>query len=509
MSLAAGGNRDDALGGATTGGVINPRRLFVSSCFALVATAFSFAVVGDIMNPLKERFILTNQQVGHIGGAPIWGFTLSIFVFGPLCDALGMRLLLRLAFLGHLIAVPCMALASGFWVLFFSALAIGIANGLVEAAGNPLVATVYSDRKTEKMNQFHVWFPGGIVIGGLASYAMDQLEWGSWQPHVWQLKLSLILVPTLIYGALFLGQKFPATERVQSGISFAGMFKATFLRPLFLLLLVCMTMTASLELGPNRWMPAVLSAAGFSGILILVWITGLMAVMRQFAGQFIHRLSPTGMLLIAVIVSGIGLGWLSCAETTAIVFISSTVFALGVSVIWPTMLGFTAEQVPKGGALALALMAGTGALAAGLLTSPQMGRIGDRIGHQRLDREKTTLVLQKVIDTFPTLARESKGETGKDIDTAVAAARAVLDEARAANGTLPPVKTANALRSALQVGGRSAVKPEIEALLGPADNFGGRMSFRYVTVLSVVLTVVFGILHLWHRSVRRRERTIA
>ena len=467
---------------------IHPQRLFVASCFALVSTSVSFAVVGDIMGALKEQFVLTNQQVGYIAGAQLWGFTLSIFILGPLCDFLGMRALLRLAFLGHFAAVLVMAFANGFWMLFGGALACGMANGCVEAAGNPLVATLFPDRKTEKMNQFHVWFPGGITIGCLVAYAIGRAGFDDWR-----LKLIMILIPTVVYGILFLGQKFPTTERVQSGVSTGEMFKATFMRPLLLLLLVCMMMTASVELGPNRWMPAV------SGILVLSWITALMGISRYFAGPVIRRLSPTGILLASAIMSGLGLWWLSDAETRITTYIAATVFALGVSYVWPTMLGVVSERVPRGGALALAVMAGTGALTAGLITTPAMGWIGDKTGHEKLEPAGTTAVLQQVVDTFPAMAREAEGNLGKDIESAAESARTILAEVEN-GGSLPAVETANALRKVIRVGGASPLAESAEGLLEPADNYGGRVSFRAVACLSIVLTVIFGILYFRDRA---------
>ena len=280
---------------------IHPKRLFGASCVSLIATSVTFAIVGAIMGPLKEAFVLTNEQIGWIGGAGLWGFTLTIFIFGPLCDVLGMKLLLRLAFLGHAAGVMIMIFATGYEMLFIGSLTLAMANGIVEAVCNPLVATIYPDKKTEMLNKFHVWFPGGIVIGGLVAYALDKIAASTEITAIgsWQLKLVAILIPTVIYGGMILGQKFPATERVQSGISFGQMFKGTMFRPLFLLLLLCMIMTASLELGPNRWVPAVLQAAGIPGILVLVWINLLMAILRYYAGSVVHRISPTTILLFS------------------------------------------------------------------------------------------------------------------------------------------------------------------------------------------------------------------
>ncbi|MYJ18964.1 MAG: MFS transporter, partial [Gemmatimonadetes bacterium] len=250
---------------------LNPDRLFLGSCVALIATSVAFATVSAIMFSLKGEFVLTNADVGWIAGAAIWGFAVSQVVFAPLCDNLGMRWLLRMAFAGHLAGTILMIFAGGFVTLFLGALVIAMANGLVEAACNPLVAALYPDNKTVKLNRFHVWFPGGIVLGGLAAFGLDGVGLTSWQ-----LKLALILIPTLAYGWLLLGQRFPQTEGRRSGVSMGEMFRATLGTPLMLLLLVCMAMTASLELGPNRWVPAVLEAGGLAGILVLVYINGIM-----------------------------------------------------------------------------------------------------------------------------------------------------------------------------------------------------------------------------------------
>ena len=186
----------------------NAGRLFLGSCLALIATSVAFAVIGDIMGTLKNEFVLTNAQVGMIGGAALWGFTVSMIALEPLCDALGMKRLLWFALICHLAGPLIMIFANGFGMLFTGALVLALGNGTVEAACNPLVATLYPDNKTVKLNQFHVWFPGGIVIGGLLCFALAQMG-----NHSWQLRLCLVMIPAVIYGILFIGQKFPAIKR--------------------------------------------------------------------------------------------------------------------------------------------------------------------------------------------------------------------------------------------------------------------------------------------------------
>ena len=342
---------------------------------ALTATAITFAVRGDILGDLRAAFSLSNEDVGLAAGAWAYGFTLSIFVGGQLVDLLGMRRIMLMAFLMHVLGVLLTILASGFWTLFAGTLAIGLGNGLVEAFINPLTATIYPERKTEKLNLLHVWFPGGIVIGGLAAFALTRLGLG------WQAKMAFILLPVLAYRVLFLGQPFPPTERVQQGISTGSMYRAV-LRPLFLVLVFSMILTASTELATNQWIAYILSStAGLAagGILVLVWINGLMAVGRWFAGPMVHRLSAIGLLIASAVVSAIGLVGLSLARSPLTTVLSATVFAVGICYFWPTMLGVTSERVPDGGALALAIIGGTGTLSAAIFTWI-LGGLYDRAG---------------------------------------------------------------------------------------------------------------------------------
>lgn len=476
---------------------MNRDRLFLGSCVSLISTSVCFAVIGAIMGSLKAQFALSNEEVGYIGGAAIWGFTISIFVLGPLIDALGMKNLMRFAVLCHLAGALIMILTTtnaAFWMLFSGALILSFGNGTVEAVCNPLITTLYPDQKTKKLNQFHVWFPGGIVIGGVLCYLLDQAGITDWR-----IKVAMIIVPTIVYGILFTGQKFPATERVQSGVTFGGMVRGALGRPLFVILLLCMCITASLELGPGRWVPAVLEAGGIAGILILAYINGLMAVLRSFAGPVIHRLSPTGILVASAILAGAGLYWFSFAESTAMAFASATVFAVGVCYFWPTMLGVVSERVPKSGALGLALMGGMGMLIVGVVTAPQMGRISDGYLHQQLDEGQTRAALQRVVEVYPAAAVGQPQVIRDEATEAVSAATKVLTAPQ-----LPQGDTAGALRTAISnnPGGdeASAVVEEIQGVLNPADNYGGRMSFRYIAPFSIVIIIVFGALYLRDRK---------
>jgi len=348
---------------------VNPSRLFLASRIALIVTAMTFALRGNAMAAWGTQFALTNEQLGVISGTAFWGFTLAMLFGGPLCDAIGLGRIMGVAFVGHLAGIVLTMCAWNYMSLFIGTLIIGIANGSVEAACNPLIATMYSHDKTTYLNRFHVWFPGGIVVGGVAGYFADQIGMG------WRAEFGLMLIPLVIYGIMFLGQSFPATERVQSGVSTGGMFAACF-NPIFILMVICMLMTAATELGTEQWIPTILASAGVSGILVLAWINGLMALGRQCAGPFVHKFSPLGMLLGSAVISGLGLLAISHSHGYAL-FASATVFAMGACFFWPTMLGYVNTRFPSTGAVGLAIMGGAGMLSAGLIL-PIIGHSYDR-----------------------------------------------------------------------------------------------------------------------------------
>jgi len=359
----------------------NRRRLFVASCAALVATAMAFSIRADIMNDMKGEFLLNDEQLGWIAGAGIWGFTISIFVWAALIDVLGMRTALWMACLGHIIGSTIICfLAGSFATLFVGWLIIALANGMVEASINPLAATVYPDKKTHMLNVLHAWWPGGLVIGGLLGFGLSKTIAGTMSPEaLWRVKVGFVYLPAVFYGILLLGQKFPQTERVQQKVSTSAMFLEA-LRPGFLILLLCMFMTASMELGPNQWI-AVLTdklVKGMPGILVLVYGSGLMFLLRFFAGPLVHRLSAMGLLIVSTIVAGVGLVLLSYSATVGVIFLAATVLYVGTAYFWPTMLGTVAERYPKGGAFLLGLMGGSGMAIVGLVAVPLMGRCQDK-----------------------------------------------------------------------------------------------------------------------------------
>jgi len=157
---------------------LDRNKLFVASCLALLVTSLSFGIRAGILNRLGVEFELSAAQLGTIAATAFWGFPLAVIIGGMVVDIIGMKRLLIVAFLFHLAGIVLTVTAGGYWSLFISTLFVGIANGTVEAACNPLVATIYADNKTTKLNHFHLWFPGGIVIGTLIVFFFDQMGIG-------------------------------------------------------------------------------------------------------------------------------------------------------------------------------------------------------------------------------------------------------------------------------------------------------------------------------------------
>ena len=412
---------------------IKKTQLFNASCVALVVTALAFATRGSFVQAWATEFNLTHTEVGWIVGTAFWGFTLAMFFGGPLVDIIGIGRIISIAFFCHVAGIILTIIATGFWSLFISTLLIGIANGSVEAACNPLITSMYTDQKTRRLNRFHAWFPTGIVIGGLAVYMFNKIGLLDWR-----YAMGIMLLPTFAYGYMFLNKEFPKTERVVSGFSYKDMLKAC-VSPLFIFMALSMILTAGTELGTNQWIAALLANVSSNPILLLVWISGIMALSRQFGGSLIHNMKSTVVLLTSSILAFIGcilMGYTS----GAMVFVSAGIFALGVAFFWPSMLGFVSENVPQSGALGLGIMGGIGFLG-GAIAQPVLGAI---------------------------------------FDAQTAAA-------------IPAGQTVEALKSA-------AAGTKEAAIWASSQLTGGEHTLRFVAFVPAVLIIAFTFLHIWKRK---------
>ena len=399
---------------------VNQKRLFVASCLALLVTAITFAIRAKIEGVFTDDYGLTKEQVGRAFGPAFWGFAVAMFAGGYIIDIVKTKTIVWLAFALHVVGIVSLLMAKDYTSLFLANVFIGLGNGSVEAACNPMVATIFPDKKTKMLNRFHVWFPGGIVVGSLlAALVMDQIN------LPWQVLVSLLFIPLALYGFLFFRQEIPETERVSTGVTYkemmrnvgapytitlavifmilvatrpdvAAMVTSNYSLPLIIIAVItlfiiiegrvvnkmgllfpfiffCMLLTASTELGTTQWINALLAENGIHPMIILAVVTGIMAVGRYFAGGLIHRLNPTGVLLGSAIFSVAGLLLLSISSGPVMTVASAAVFAIGVCYFWPTMIGVTSEYVPKSGALGMSILGGAGFVATSMIL-PIMGK---------------------------------------------------------------------------------------------------------------------------------------
>jgi MFS family permease len=344
---------------------VNANRLFNASCFALITTAFSFSIRAGILPQLGKDFGLTAEQLGFINSMWFVGFPISMIIGGLVYNSVGPKLIMNVAFVAHTLGILLTIYAGGYTTLLVSTLLIGVGNGCTEAACNPMIADMYSGSTMNKMlNRFHMWFPGGIVIGSLISKFMTDAGL-PWQAQIW-----VIMIPTLIYAFLFFGQTFPKAK-VAEAASLSKNF-AAMLTPLYIFMFCCMALTAISEFGPQQWVGLIMSKSGATPMYILALTTGLMAVGRYFGGPIIHRLDQTGVLLGGAIFATIGI-YLFSTQTGAMAYVAAVFFAIGVCYFWPTMVGFVAERIPASGALGMSIIGGIGMFSTAIF-NPIIGR---------------------------------------------------------------------------------------------------------------------------------------
>ncbi|MCS4436552.1 MFS transporter [Aquiflexum gelatinilyticum] len=331
---------------------LNKSALFNASCFALITTAFTFAIRAGILPQLGDQFGLSAEQLGFINSMWFLGFPISMILGGLFYHTIGPKIIMQIAFIAHTLGIVLTIYAGGYTGLLISTLFIGFGNGCTEAACNPMIADMYSGLKMNKMlNRFHMWFPGGIVIGSLISKFMTDFGMG------WQMQMWVLMIPTLIYAFLFFGKAFPKPT-VEGVTSISSNLKAMF-SPVFIFLFFCMALTAISEFGPQQWVNVVMSESGASGMLILALTTGIMAVGRFFAGPVVKTLGQTGVLLGGAIFATIGI-YMFSTVTGPMAYLAAVVFAIGVCYFWPVMVGAVAQRVPLSGALGMSIIGGVG-----------------------------------------------------------------------------------------------------------------------------------------------------
>lgn len=450
------------------------KRLFWACFISLITTAFGFIIRAFIIDDLASQFNLSETEKGAILGVGLWPFAISIVLFSLVIDYVGYGRAMLFAFVCHVasaiitICAPLVLAADGassdaviagqrmgFRLLYLGNFIVALGNGTVEAVINPVVATMFSREKTKWLNILHAGWPGGLVLGGILTIALGSdagkeflgslntsfgVDWD------WQWKVALIFLPTLIYGLMMLGCRFPVSETTEAGVSYKailqeagilgalvvlammamqvadlfqwdftatvvivicalallavyGIYTQSLGRFMFFYLLLIMIPLATTELGTDSWISDLLkpemASMGIASGWVLVYTSFIMMVLRFFAGPIVHRFSPLGLLCMSALVAALGLVALS-QSVGAMILLAATLYGFGKTFFWPTMLGVVSEQFPRGGALTLNSIAAVGMLSVGVLGAPILGVLQDTDINRRL-AESAPAVRQAVM----------------------------------------------------------------------------------------------------------------
>jgi MFS family permease len=454
----------------TDGIAPNSGRLLWAGFMAILAAGMGFALRGGIFDNWAHDFGFTGLQLGAIGGAGFTGFCFGIIIGGLVVDKIGYSWLIIAAFLMHVVSAFVTFSASSpdnaYMMLMTGMFIFALANGTLEGVANPLVATLFPTKRTHYLNILHASWPAGMVLGAIVGWVLDDKFMVSWK-----IQLMLYLVPTAIYGLMFLGQKFPKSEASQQGAKLGEMFKdvgilgalvAGYMLMLFFsqslgltpfvaygigglfvifvgavtrfsigsfvlfILFVAHILLGAVELGTDGWIQNITGNLFTSeqGKFLFIW-TSLIMFSLRFCADFIEKrlhLSPVGILLVSSIIAVIGLRFASGMQSFAVAVVALGIYAVGKTFLWPTMLAVVSDRYPRSGAVAISVMGGLGMLSAGLLGGPGLGYSKDRFTAEALQKENPAVYEQVATKTSKFLfLNEVRAVDGKAIEDAKAA----------------------------------------------------------------------------------------
>jgi MFS family permease len=397
---------------------LNERLLFWASFFTLIAAGIGFSVRGFILKDWGNQFGFTQTELGGISGGGLVGFGVAIIFFSFFADRFGYGKLMLVAFLLHSLSAVVTFAATPIWNatqdknLVFTCLNSGmwlfaLGNGTCEAVINPLTASLFPRNKTHWLNILHAGWPLGLILGAVVGLVFKQIP-GTFP---WEAKLGVFLIPVLMYGVMMLNRPFPKSEAKASGVSTGNMLVAL-LAPLLFFLFLLHALVGYVELGTDGWITNITTRVLDNetyALLAFIWTNLLMFVLRFFAGPIVHRINPLGLLLGSALLGTLGLFLLGQPFTNTVwLWVGAvTIYGIGKTFYWPTLLGVISERFPKAGALALGISGGIGMLSAGLLGTPGIGYKQDLAGVEKLKGESEATYLRYA-------ARDDKGELKAD-----------------------------------------------------------------------------------------------
>jgi MFS family permease len=510
----------------------NASRLLWAGFFAILAAGIGFGIRSNLGGTWRAEFGFSDTDIGSIASAGFPGFCFGIIAGGLVCDRFGYRLLILAAFAMHVVsAVMTFAVdaTNAQSMLWWSTFVFGLANGTLEAVANPLVATLFPNRRTHYLNILHASWPAGLVLGGLIVLALGD-------GVGWRVQLALFLVPTLFYGALFFGQAMPKSEATRSGLGFGAMFKdvgfagglviCLLLSQFFLgslglppavsysvagalllgvgvatnfsagswllfVLFVLHLMVGAVELGTDTWISGITGnlLTPAQGQILFVFTSAVMFSLRFCAG-WIERmgLSPIGILLVSSLLACIGLNLTAGIESFGMALVALTIYAIGKTFFWPTMLAVASDRFPRTGAVAISLMGGIGMLSAGIVGGPGLGYAKDRFAGEELLRADAA-VHAKFVAAQPSqwLVFDPvfgiDGKKRSEVEQRLAEVRANAGDQEAADAAAAIAKLADDDRNVVL-----------------ASMHADRRTLRVDSLIPATMAVVFLVLAMWFRS---------
>jgi MFS family permease len=509
------------------GTVPNARRLLWAGFFTIFAAGVGFGVRGGVLIHWGREYGFTQTELGDISGGGLWGFGLIIILGSLIADRVGYGRLMVFAFVMHVLSAvlqlstdPIYQAFGGeeggrdavYYSLWAAMIMFAMGNGTCEVVVNPMVAALFPRQKTHYLNILHAGWPGGLVAGGIISYLMNDV----WQVP-WVLQMSMFLVPVAIYALMMVGEDLPRSEASQAGVSYVTMLME-FLAPVLLLLLLIHAMVGYVELGTDNWMQNIVNRlleAG--GALFFIYTSLLMFTLRFFAGPIEARLSALGLLFASAVIAAVGLALFGFAESVVIFIIAATIYAIGKTFFWPTMLAVVSERFPRGGALTLGTIGGVGMLSAGLLGAPGIGFKQDHYSSSKV-QETSPATYQRYAAEKPNtfVGFETKGLDGKktgvldeqhkiDVATekmskATAEEKKKLDkEAEAAEQELARILRKDDKLAAWWRENKDYAKDDWKPI-NDSKVYGGRMAFRLTALVPAMMAVLYLLLILYFRT---------
>ena len=465
--------------------VDNKKRLFVASFMTLIVAGLFFGLRASILGDWATQFGFTKSELGAITGGGFVGFGVVILIASALAEKIGYAKLMWVDFVLHILSaiVTIGATAvygdgsagneAAYWMLYVGMFMFAIAWGTCEAIINPLTATLYPEEKTKYLNILHAGWPGGLILGGLIAYFFASSDAKLFQVS-WEILVGLFLIPTFVYGYMLFGQKFPLSEARAAGVTYMKMLKE-FAAPVLLFLLFLMACVGYVELGTDSWIINIMqSLIAGNAFLLFIYTSVLMFVLRFFAGPIVHRINPLGLLFASAVLATIGLFMLGSVATGVAIILAGTIYGIGKTFFWPTMLAVVSERFPRGGALTLGAIGGIGMLSAGLLGGPGIGYKQDHFAAEFLHEKHPAIHQEYVSDSKQgfLMFREIAGLDGAKLG-------ALLDK--------NPAEL-------------SAAETEERAILVEASIRGGQSAFRWTALVPLTMALGYLLLLFYFRA---------